>query len=93
VSRKENPGAAAAATGALEISSAGADRDSNNPPRGAGATGDLAVCDGRQCVGFVRRIGDIFAAYTDRGRFVGRFPDQRSAARAIPAPRSTRRRR
>jgi hypothetical protein len=65
VSRKENPGAAAVATGALEISSAGADRDSNNPPRGAGATGDLAVCDGRQCVGFVRRIGDIFAAYTD----------------------------
>jgi hypothetical protein len=48
---------------------------------------DLAVHDGRELVGFVRRIGTIFAAYTAGGKFLGRFDDQISAMRAIPSRR------
>jgi hypothetical protein len=46
---------------------------------------DRAVCDGRDCVGFVRQFPDCWVAYDNGGKYLGRFANQRAAIRAIPA--------
>ena len=46
---------------------------------------DLVAYDGRDPVGFIRKFSDsAFAAYDDGGRYIGRFPTQQAALRAIP---------
>jgi hypothetical protein len=45
---------------------------------------DLAVFDGRDCVGFIRELTDIWAAYDASGKYCGRFASQTEAMRAIP---------
>jgi hypothetical protein len=51
---------------------------------------DLAVFDGRDCAGWVRKLGDTFVAYGSGGEFLGRFETQQSATRAIPGIRDPR---
>jgi hypothetical protein len=49
---------------------------------------DLVAYDGRDPVGFIRKFSDsAFAAYDGGGRYLGRFPTQQAALRAIPARR------
>jgi hypothetical protein len=51
---------------------------------------DLVVYDGRDAVGFIRKLGNVYAAYGSSGEFLGRFADQRAAMAAIPTrPRRT----
>lgn len=50
---------------------------------------DIVVYDGRDAVGFVRKIGNIFVAYDAGRQLIGRFTEQCAALRAIPTFRKT----
>jgi hypothetical protein len=45
----------------------------------------LAVFDGRSYAGFVEQIDGQWRAIATNGEVIGTYPDQRAAARALPA--------
>jgi hypothetical protein len=85
VTRKRSSPEPSARFEAREISSAGAERDFHTlSAANAPADTDLVVTSGREMIGFVRQVGDIFTAYSAGGKFLGKFSNQQAAMRAIP---------